>query len=322
MHHYSQHTCVMTFGSDTTLRHLWQEHVPLEASRYPFLMHGLLAFTALHLALSLPSRATEYARICDEHEAKALAPYRHALKGMPKGGLNALFAFSSILCMSSMAKANLRASQASGLPDRITLNDICELLYLTRGVREIKETSSEALFRGPFWVMLLGNGFHTEESAVLPHELRKTLRGLGLMVHESCVDAEQLHFCAEALRLLGRMYKAAVFFQSRGELQLSHVWCWAAELSGGFVKLLQAGFPPALVITTHFAVAMHLMREIWFVSSWGRLALNGICAALDGRLSKHTAWAFEQIATDGRPLMAGAADDRQRLHIEERKIPV
>ena len=320
MHHYSQHTCPMTFGSDRTLRHLWQEHVPLEASRHPFLMHGLLAFTALHLALSLPAQATKYAGLCDEHEAKALAPYRHALKGIKKDGSNALFAFSSILCMSSMGKANLRALQPSG-PDYITLNDICELLYLTRGVREIKETSSEALFRGPFWVMLLGNGFHAEESVVLSHELQQVLRGLECMVHESCVDLEQLRLCTEALRLLRRMYKVAVFFQSRGELQLSHVWCWAAELSGGFIKLLHAEFPPALVITAHFTVAAHLVREIWFVSSWGRLALNGICAALNGRLSNYTAWAVEQIATDCRSLMLGAADDGQWLDVE-RKITV
>jgi hypothetical protein len=222
--------------------------------------------------------------------------------------------------MYSMGKANLRASQAPG-PDYITLHDICELLYLTRGVREIKETSSEALFRGPFWVMLLGNGFHTEYSVVLSDELRQTLRGLESMVHECCVDAEQLRICTEALRLLTRMYKIAVFFQSRGELQLSHIWCWAAELAGDFIKLLQAEFPPALVITMHFTVAAHLMRETWFVSSWGRLALNGICAALDGRLSNHTAWAIEQINTDSRSLMACAANNGHLLDLD-RKIPV
>jgi hypothetical protein len=219
-----------------------------------------------------------------------------------------------------MAKANLRASQASG-PDHVTLHDICELLYLTRGVREIKETSSEALFRGPFWVMLVGNGFRTEYSVVLSHELRQTLRGLEIMVHECCTDAEQFGICTEALRLLTRMYKSAVFFQSKGELQFSHVWYWAAEVSGGFIRLLQAAFPPALVITMHFTVAAHLLREIWFVSSWGRLALNGICAVLDGRLSIHTAWAIEQVATGSRSLMTGAVDDGQSLDVD-RKIPV
>jgi hypothetical protein len=117
------------------------------------------------------------------------------------------------------------------------------------------------------------------------------------------------------------MYKVAVFFQSRGELQLSHVWCWVAELSGGFIKLLQAEFPPAFVITMYFTVAAHLMREIWFVSSWGRLALNGICAALNGRRSHHAAWAIEQIATDSRSLMACAANDGQWLDMD-RKIMV
>lgn len=319
MHHYSQHTCPVTFGSDKTLQCLWQEHVPREASRHPFLMHGLLAFTALHLALSLPTQATKYAAICDEHEAQALAPYRHALKDITKDGLDALFAFSSILCMSSICKANLRVSQASG-PDYITLDDICELLYLTRGVREIKETSSEALFRSAFWVMLLGNDFHGEESVVLSHELRQVLRGLEGMIHECCLDAEQSRLCTEALRLLRKMYKVAVFFQSRDKLQLSHVWCWAAELPGGFIKLFQGGCPPALVLTMHFTVAAHLMREVWFVASWGRLALNGIRTALDGRLSKYTAWAVEQIATDCKSLMAGSADDRQWPAVD-RKAP-
>jgi hypothetical protein len=183
-------------------------------------MHGLLAFTALHLALSLPKEATKYAGICDAHEAQALAPYRHALKDITKDGLNALFAFSSILCMFSMGKAYLRASHASG-PDYIALNDIRELIYLTRGVREIKETSSEALFRGPFWVMLLGNGFHTEYSVVLSHELRQTLRGLESMVHECCVDAEQLRYAQKRCDCLQGCTKSLC--SSRAEVNCNSV---------------------------------------------------------------------------------------------------
>jgi hypothetical protein len=306
MHHYTQQTCPMSLGSDTTLQYLWQEHVPLEATKHPFLMHGLLAFAALHLALSRPLQATKYARLCDEHEAIALVPYRKKLETITGEALNALFAFSSILCMSSMAKANLRATEMPET-EAIALSDICELLYLTRGVREIKETSADALFRGPFWVMLVGHGMSADIPILLSPELQRVLQDLESMIHESCAGTEQLQLCKEALQQLRGMYEVTVFFQSRGELKLSHIWSWAANISSDFIKLLQAECPPALVITAYFTVAIHMMRDTWYVSSWGSYALNGICVALKGNLAVYISWPLEQIATDSESLTNGAA---------------
>jgi hypothetical protein len=296
----------MSLGSDTTLQYLWQEHVLLEATKHAFLMHGLLAFAALHLALSRPLQATKYARLCDEHEAIALVPYRKKLENITGEVLNALFAFSSILCMSSMAKANLRAIQMPGTGS-IALSDICELLYLTRGVRGIKETSADALFQGPFWVMLVGHGLSANNQVLLSPELQRVLQDLDSMIHECCASIEQLQFCKEALQQLRRMYEATVFFQSRGELKLGHIWSWAANISGDFIRLLQAECPPALVITAYFTVAMHIMRDTWYISSWGSYALNGICVALKGHLAIYILWPLEQIAMDSKSLSNGAA---------------
>lgn len=65
-----------------------------------------------------------------------------------------------------------------------------------------------------------------------------------------------------------------------------------------FLKLVQTAFPPSLVITAYFVVRANMKRDMWYVNNWGRLALEGICITLNGRMADYMTWSREQIATD------------------------
>jgi hypothetical protein len=306
MHHYSHRTSRTHLGAKVRLQHVWQEHVPSEAIKHPFLMHGVLALAALHIACMRPKQAAHYASLCDKHQASALASYRQILTHITDDVADALFALSTILSISSVARGTLRASQMEG-PQYISVESICELLFLTRGVREVKEATGELVSKGPFSVVLFGHDVSADVQVTMSPRLMSVFRELERMIHDHCIDIDQRKHCSEALTFLHSVYLSMLAKYALGGLEMGHVWRWTAMLSYDFIRMVQAEYPPALVITAHFTVAAMMLRDMWFMNTWGKYALDGIRIGLKGQLEEYLVWPEEQMASDNAGLKYGAA---------------
>jgi hypothetical protein len=306
MHHYSHRTSRTRLGAKIRLQHVWQEHIPKEATKHPFLMHGVLALAALHIACTKPTQAVHYASLCDKHQASALASYRQILTHITDDVVDALFALATILSISSVARATLRASQMEG-QQYISVESICELLFLTRGVREVKEATGELVNKGPFSVVLFGHDVSADVQVTMSPGLMGVFRELERMIHDHCIEPDQRKHCSEALAYLRDVYESVLAKYSLGDLEMGVVWRWTAMLSYDFIKLVQAEYPPALIITAYFTVAAMMLRDTWSISNWGQFALDGIRIALKGQLEEYLAWPEEQMASDNSGLKYGAA---------------
>lgn len=307
MHHYSNRTSRSKLGA-SRLQPIFTEQIPMEATKHAFLMHGVLALTALHIACSEPAQRSKYASLCDKHQALALASYRHTLTHITDHVAHALFALATLLSISSLARANLRAYETPQ-PHHISVDSICEVLHLTRGVREVKEAAGGLINNGPFAVVLHGHERDSDVNVTLSPELMGVFRELDRMIFVQCADAKQRAYCTEAIYQLRDVYEATLgkIAAPRYEVEAGHVWRWTAILSYDFINLVHVGFPPALVIVAHFAVACNLLRDLWYVGPWGVFAFDGIRLALNGRLQEHMVWAQEQITTDSVGLKHGGA---------------
>jgi len=299
MHHYSHLANRSRLGTSVKFQPMWQEIIPSEAAKHPFVMHGVLALSALHLACTQQQQAAKYAYLCDKHQAFALASYRQNLTHITDDVATALFALAMILSISSMARATLKASSMAG-PQFIDVDSICELFYLNRGVREIKETAGDLITKSPFSVALYDNQISADATSTMSPETLQMFQGLQRMVHETCTyqNQDQRRHCSEAIEHLQNVFGTMLSKRLTGELEMGHIWCWTAMLSSEFIGMVQASFSPSLVIVAHFAVATIMLRETWYVSTWGSLAFKGIRVALRGELSGHLQWAEEQVASD------------------------
>lgn len=318
MHHYSHRTCRANLGSGTRINYLWQEHIPREAVRHPFLMHGVLALSALHLASARPAQAQKYASLCDKHQAIALASYRGILGHITEDVANAIFALSTILSISSLARAALRASLMPE-PQHISVDAICELLYMTRGVREVREAAGDAILKGPFSVLLFGHQRSSDVQVTFSTGLADTFRSLERMMYQYITNSpEKLRLCLNALEMLQNVFKNAVYFYTRNELEMGHIWSWTAGVGYDFIKLVQSSYPPALVLCAYFSMATLMMKHTWYVTTWGRFAFQGIVIALNGQLREHLDWCYDQLATDiaGMKHDAASIETIDELHGE------
>lgn len=59
--------------------HIWRDALPKIALQNSYLMHGILALSALHLAYSHPGDWRRYLQAFDRHQSVALASFREAL---------------------------------------------------------------------------------------------------------------------------------------------------------------------------------------------------------------------------------------------------
>jgi hypothetical protein len=306
MHNYTHKTSRTRLSGSMRLQLIFEEHIPEEATKHSFLMHGVLALSALHLAAMRPAQVNKYASLCDKHQASALASYRQILTHITDDVADALFALSTILSISSLARATLKASQMEG-PPCISVDSICELMFLTRGVREVKEATGERVNLGRFSAVLHGHDLSADVQVTMSPKISSVFRDLDLMVHVNCVDQEQKKHCSEAVTHLRSVFQGLLGCYLVGDLEVGQIWRWTAMLSYDFIKMVQAHYPPALVITAHFTVAAMMLREMWFVSNWGSLAFDGIRIALKGELEEYLVWPQEQMASDNAGLKYGGA---------------
>ena len=306
MHNYTHKTSRTRLSGSIRLQHIFEEHIPEEATKHSFLMHGVLALSALHLATMRPAQVNKYASLCDKHQASALASYRQILTHITDDVADALFALATILSLSSLARATLKASQMDG-PPYISVDSICELMFLTRGVREVKEATGERVNLGRFSAVLHGHDLSADVQVTMSPKISSIFRELDLMVHVNCENQEQKKYCSEAVTHLRNVFQGLLGCWLTGDFEVGKIWRWTALLSYDFIKMVQVYYPPALVITAHFTVAAMMLREMWFVANWGSLAFDGIRIALKGELEEYLVWPQEQMASDNAGLKYGGA---------------
>lgn len=75
-----------------------------------------------------------------------------------------------------------------------------------------------------------------------------------------------------------------------------------------FVRLLQARYPPTLVILAHFATAAAIPSNAWYTANWGLYAIQGISMTLDRSMQHWLDWPREQMATGHVAVIQGEGE--------------
>ncbi|KAI1338988.1 hypothetical protein F5Y15DRAFT_384360 [Xylariaceae sp. FL0016] len=132
--HADDHDCVM----------IWSEIVADLAAQYPFLLHELLALSALHSRLACPERAESLEQVAAEHQGRAIPLFRDAIVSSRQGDeALALFACSCLIVPYHFAAAK---DPLSLLLNEETKSS-AEWLVLIEGTAAITNANSPAIMR-------------------------------------------------------------------------------------------------------------------------------------------------------------------------------
>lgn len=258
-----------------------------------YLMHGILAVSALNLAYNTPHEFDRYMQLFSRHQDVALSTFRTMLTGINEHNAEAMYVLGALISVSSMAQMSLTASH-SILPKPFALNEIIEMIVLVRGVKDVVRQGHSWISAGPLSTNV--DGFETPKDACPPLLVQMQLDKVRQMLVEQCSESDKAQYDRE-LGQLAQIYAAVQYHGSENRIEHGVVLRWVACVSDYYLARFQARHPPAMVIMAHYVVLWYVLRETWYVSTWAERALHGISLVLDRDWQAWLKWPGEQLIT-------------------------
>ncbi|KAL6713443.1 hypothetical protein ACLMJK_008908 [Lecanora helva] len=295
-HHFI--TITATAISAGSLTHdLWRMTVPQIALSHEWLMHGILAMAALHIAHLRPDMQSVYWKRALMHQDQAFQGQQKALTNPTPENADALFAFTLVVIFLSFASEKaLQGVGDMGYP----LQAATRCLHMLRGIRAIDPAVKSFVERGPL----------AHLASLHPRNIRSnpTFRELSTEDHFSKLlvfsstnadvnedyemsDTESYASAASSLRASFLKVEAV----PEGEPMTPPIWHWAVRLHPSFVTRISERQVVPLILTAHWCVLLAQVQHYWFIQGWIDQTMAEIGACLAGEHHGWLDWPRSQI---------------------------
>ncbi|KUJ13438.1 uncharacterized protein LY89DRAFT_622311 [Mollisia scopiformis] len=291
LHHYTTTTSI-TLSARPELQQIWQQVVPRLAFAHNFLLHGILAFSALHLAHLQPERkALLYAEASAHHDL-GLHMFQTAMTCITPQNCDACFAFSSIIAAYAWASSNETGDLF--FSDLSTSEVNVEWVSLLRGVHTLLQVAGEWMTNGPMSLMLqdrhidpeLANAVDSEVSAKLI-ALRQLCFSPGLNVKDAEVLEKTLILLQEAHGLIA---SSSIDHEIDAVLV---VYGWPIQVPEAFFTMVKEQRPEALVVLAHYSLLLNKVNQLWYMKGMSRRLLKTIHGKLGKEWESWITWPLQ-----------------------------
>jgi hypothetical protein len=283
-------------------RDLWCNIVPELAFAHPFLLHALLAVSAVHLVLTDPSSNStatsasgSVANLAQHHHLQSLPLLTGALSAPADATMTtALFAAAALMALFAFGHSQIPTDSTS-LAALSTINDFAQALTILRGMSAIVHSAPGSLESTPFKVM-----FPREPSdPTVP--LSPATEGYFAALkaaHARTIwpgghgQAEAYAAAIEILRYTFLLYREEPGRQ--GAAVPFAVYLPELVLSG--IREYQ---PIALCLLAGYATILHWLKKDLWIQGWGRRVMDGLRAGLGGsEWEEVIAWPLQVVGSD------------------------
>lgn len=289
LHNFTTSTCY-TLSSKPDLKSLWQIVIPQLAFSQDFLMRGLLAVSALHLAHFAPQeKRGRYAAQAAMQQDRALTAVRSAMSNVTRENCDALFVFSTSVIIFTFAQPRV--------PDTLLFigsqdQGMAEWLLLIRGVHTIIRSARDWIAAGPVSPMLKSGGDRSSSEYLEPPESDR-LMDLSQLIKETTVDEAELEAYEDAIRKLRKCFSAVCASDTR-ICHLAPAFSWPIRISDEYMGLLRKHTPEALAIFAHYSVLLKKLDGFWWVQGWGTSLLSTIYGLLGTEYRLWIRWPIQE----------------------------
>ena len=287
MHHYSTVTCFEL--SKVPAKHpTWQTAVPREALTYHFLMHALLAISAVHLMYLCPSKQHIYEEAATRHRNRALTTSIPFLNNITPINCHALFALSNIISVLSLIFPHPSPPSSLGLSSD-PLNTTLEFFMVIRGVKTILSSAQEWIAHGPLYTFTQHNW--EPSLAPLPNNAMAAFERLERKVEETVEEPALCEAYGEAIQKLKKAFQTDEVIRDEPGLAL----IWPVVVPERYITELSNRMPMAVTILGYYAVLLHSNSGPWWLEGRGRILLEAVCEVLPSEWLPAVDWPRETI---------------------------
>jgi hypothetical protein len=251
MHHWTLSTS-LTISTTPAVQRLWRENITLLATQHDFLMHGLLAISALHLHTIHPS--PHLLPHAATHHDKAVRSMSATLPHINRTNCDALVTASCFVVIYSFVSSRSSDHIAAWVP-------------LLRGVHSIIKQAWPWVTGGPLTPLIQQYELSPHNNPDLDDSTDKILSALfRLCTDHSLPDAHEIVDTETSTAYFSAVAELRKSFAtiSRWESVIGSIFVWPITASDKFVELLVGRRARALVIYIHYCALFTLVEDFWW----------------------------------------------------------
>ncbi|KAF4635768.1 hypothetical protein G7Y89_g2316 [Cudoniella acicularis] len=272
LHHYSTST-YLTLASRVSLDEFWKIVMVKIAFSNPFLMHGLLALSACHLAHLRTEDSEHYSNIAIHHHAEAISIFRPLLNNVDSQTAVPAVAFSTVIGCLSFAMPGISHLQELPSAGPTFVKNLLDIFRLVRGVKVVLESTFQWVEDSPMAPLLKLKLNDSEEPLEFNAEV--AVREIEAKIRSEVHSEEQRLDYLDAVTVFRRCFPRGPFdFEDQDRSLIS---AWPAMVRDTFfadMLEMKIGFP--LVILGYYGVLMHFMSSSWWVKDKGNKLVEAV----------------------------------------------
>jgi hypothetical protein len=291
LHNYTTSTSA-TLNSDLALKTLWKINVPQLGFSYDFVMRGILALSAVHMAHYKPDKKDYYMSQAIQHHQLGLRSATSLLSNINEQNCTAVYIFSALTFFFTMGR-----DRKPGGFLLVGENGVADWLFLVKGTSAIITSSMPHLFQGILGPMFIAGKRRMElREACLAEasESEDPLRELQGYINAMIVDRESIPVYTAAISVLRQSF--AFYFKEDGSgFETGDVLVWIFYVSDEYLNRLRKHTQESLVILGFFSAVLRKLDNHWFMEGWATHLISKIYNLLDEEHRLWIRWPIEEI---------------------------
>ena len=289
--HYATYTSA-SLSDRNSVQHTWRVAVTKEALPHDFLMHALLSFASAHLAQICPAQRQMYGERAVTHRNIALRSCIPHLRKVTPTNCHSLFAFSSVIAISTFSFPN-----SSSIPLDSPVDNILTFIVLIRGVHTVLQSGLDWIQTGSLEALLQTERVDWRQKiGPIPVSLRDATQKLRAW-NDQHTFGIRWELYAKTIQNLEGVYGAYSLITSDRSL----VFIWCATVPAQFVTLLRERDPMALVVLAHWAILLHSVSAQWWAGERGKLLVEAIYQELGDEWKPAVQWSMNVVQSPWSP---------------------
>lgn len=332
LHHFT--SCTSKTLSDGAEAHqTWATRVVQLAFTHPFLLQGILALSALHLASLKADEKAKFSILAASKQDAALKDFRRQLDNITPQNCDAIFAFSLLAQYYIPASAGTVINPAATFMHDNFFDAIVDWLRLHQGTSDIYKRKGHWIRNGPvaplLWSDILSERClsptrNPDVKNIMIHQFHDLVRRWDTDIacttsdaHENKINSRALDILVEAFNSIsedsetntdrvsaneplgdGLPPEAGLTPRVQGSNYLSLSLGWLFEIPFGFVELLEQRRPAALIIFAYFSVLFHNSPKFWWNEPIPAKIIKAVAAVLPLEYHRWIEWPIREVLGD------------------------
>ncbi|KAH8725631.1 hypothetical protein GQ44DRAFT_615449 [Phaeosphaeriaceae sp. PMI808] len=268
LHHWTTKGYIALYPHLAERSDSWANAMIELAFEHLFLLHGILALSAVHKAsFLLPINRQDLLLQADVHVSQALETMRKHLETPNYENTVPMFVLSSVLLTYNFGSVQEMPEDPIG--------SVHHCFMLLNGIKVVVGPHWERMRMAPvlFHMVEMSSPVNIAALEALAKDDRRPEILCLIELTELVLDAQDKTACADAIQELHSVSTCVLHIApDRDEFPI--LFLWAVRVSPRFFDLLAAQNPVACIITVHFAGLLAQVRPVWWVVKWPRWLLT------------------------------------------------